>query len=446
MSVGPFRPREARQDWNIVCDFARRLEGHLRPAKPGLFAFADSRSLFDEYKLLTAGRDLDLSGLSYALLDRLGLQQWPFPTGAEQGTARLYADGRFPTASGRAQLVAEPYRAAQEKRDARYPLTLNTGRLRDQWHGMSRTGTCARLFGHEEEALVHLHPEELRRSQLRDGQLVRLKSRRGALVLPVSADDSVRPGQALPADALGRSLPQGPGLQCPDPAGVRPLSKQPELKHAGVQVESVELPWRLFALVETDIQARFEALRALCEVFDHASFSLAGRERPALLVSAAHHEAPGADLLERIDRQLELLDGPILAYDDPRRAIGKRVRLEDGRIVAVRLAGETLARDWLKELWLTGRADSELRRWLLAPLGAAPGRPSQGAGGKTLCSCQNVSQQTVLGGIARGLDLDGLKREFGCGTGCGSCVPEIKRLLAAPGPWRRMPEENDDER
>ncbi|MGY5799604.1 hypothetical protein, partial [Rheinheimera faecalis] len=94
-----------------------------------------------------------------------------------------------------------------------------------------------------------------------------------------------------------------------------------------------------------------------CEVFDHASFSLAGRERPALLVSAAHHEAPGADLLERIDRQLELLDGPILAYDDPRRAIGKRVRLEDGRIVAVRLAGETLARDWLKELWLTGRAD-----------------------------------------------------------------------------------------
>lgn len=132
--------------------------------------------------------------------------------------------------------------------------------------------------------------------------------------------------------------------------------------------------------METDIQARFEALRALCEVFDHASFSLAGRERPALLVSAAHHEAPGADLLERIDRQLELLDGPILAYDDPRRAIGKRVRLEDGRIVAVRLAGETLARDWLKELWLTGRADSELRRWLLAPLGAAPGRPSQGCG------------------------------------------------------------------
>ncbi|VFT12226.1 uroporphyrin-III C-methyltransferase [Pseudomonas aeruginosa] len=132
--------------------------------------------------------------------------------------------------------------------------------------------------------------------------------------------------------------------------------------------------------METDIQARFEALRALCEVFDHASFSLAGRERPALLVSAAHHEAPGADLLERIDRQLELLDGPILAYDDPRRAIGKRVRLEDGRIVAVRLAGETLVRDWLKELWLTGRADSELRRWLLAPLGAAPGTTQPGCG------------------------------------------------------------------
>uniref|UniRef100_UPI001980A3D2 (2Fe-2S)-binding protein n=1 Tax=Metapseudomonas otitidis TaxID=319939 RepID=UPI001980A3D2 len=131
-----------------------------------------------------------------------------------------------------------------------------------------------------------------------------------------------------------------------------------------------------------------------------------------------------------IDQALGLLDGPVLAYDDPRRAVGKRVRIEGGRITALRLAGETAARDWLKGLWQEGRADQSLRRWLLAPLSTPPsGTP---AATRTLCTCMNVSQPAVLAGIARGLDLAGLKDELGCGTRCGSCVPEIRRLLAAP--------------
>jgi assimilatory nitrate reductase catalytic subunit len=160
-------PAEARPDWSITCDFARRLETLLRPGLPSLFDFADSEALFEEYKHLTAQRDLDLSGLSYALLDNLGPQQWPFAPGARQGTARLYADGRFPTTSGRAQFHADPYRAPKEKREARYSLTLNTGRLRDQWHGMSRTGTLGRLFGHEPEPAVDLHPQDMLRLGLR---------------------------------------------------------------------------------------------------------------------------------------------------------------------------------------------------------------------------------------------------------------------------------------
>ena len=124
--------------------------------------------------------------------------------------------------------------------------------------------------------------------------------------------------------------------------------------------------------------------------------------------------------------------GPVLAYDDPRRSIGKRVRIENGRITAIRLAGETLAQHWLQSLWLEGRADEQLRRWLLAPLSAPPGNSSTPAiGNKTLCNCKNVSQSAVCAGISRGLDLQGLKQELGCGTQCGSCVPEIKRLLAA---------------
>jgi assimilatory nitrate reductase catalytic subunit len=424
-------PGSARPDWAITVDFAQRLEKHLRPESSSLFAFETPAQVFDEYKLLTRGRDLDLSGISHALIDQLGPQQWPFPTGARQGTARLYLDGIFPTASGRAQFVADPYRAAKEQRDARFPLTLITGRLRDQWHGMSRTGTAAQLFGHVSEAVLSLHPDELRRHRLQPGDLISLKSRRGAVIVPVSSDDSVRPGQAFLPMHFGDRFLKG-GVNTLTLAAFDPLSKQPELKHSGVRLEPVHLPWHLFALIEGDIPQHFESLRTLCEAFSYASLSLAGRERPALLIRAASAFAPAPKLLRDIDECLGLLDGPVLAYDDPRRSIGKRVRIENGRITAIRLAGETLAQHWLQSLWLEGRADEQLRRWLLAPLSAPPGQiDAASIGNKTLCNCKNVSQNAVCAGIRRGLDLQGLKQELGCGTQCGSCVPEIKRLLAA---------------
>jgi assimilatory nitrate reductase catalytic subunit len=423
-------PGQARPDWAITVDFARRLEQRLRPGVKSLFNFDQPQALFDEYKQLTTGRDLDLSGISYAVLDQRGPQQWPFPAGAETGTPRLYADGLFPTESGRANFVAEAYRPPKELRDARFPITLNTGRLRDQWHGMSRTGTAARLFGHVSEAVLSLHPDELRRHRLQPGDLISVKSRRGSLIVPVSSDDSVRPGQAfLPMHWGDRFLKGGVNLLT-QPA-FDPLSKQPELKHTGVRLEKVDLPWQLFALVEGDVQMHLEALRPLCETFAYASLSIAGRERPALLIRAASAQAPDNQVLSQIDQLLGLNEGPVLSYDDARRSIGKRVRIEKGRITAIRLAGETIARHWLQSLWLEGRADEQLRRWLLAPISTPPGNASaMPRSNKTLCNCMNVSESAVLAGIGRGLDLPQLKTQLGCGSQCGSCVPEIKRLLA----------------
>jgi assimilatory nitrate reductase catalytic subunit len=422
-------PAEARPDWYIACDFARRLEHQLRPGLPSLFDFDRAEALFEEYKHLTQGRDLDLSGLSYAILDNQGPQQWPFPAGARQGTARLYGNGIFPTASGRARFVADPFVAARERQDSEFPLLLNTGRLRDQWHGMSRTGTAARLFGHVPEAVLGLHPDELRQRGLQPGELIHLRSRRGGLILPVQADDALQPGQAYLPMHWGDRFLKGLGTNVLTQPAFDPLSKQPELKISSVDVARAELPWQFFALVEGDVQRRFEALRPLFEYFAYASLTPTGREqRPALLIRAAAEAAPDADLLAEIDCLLGVDQGPVLAYDDAKRRVGKRVRMEGERIVAVRLAGETAARDWLKGLWQQGSADAELRRWLLAPLATPPGGGIRAS--KTLCNCMNVSQDAVCAGIARGLDLDGLKRELKCGTSCGSCVPEIKRLLA----------------
>ena len=422
-------PGEARADWAITVDFAQRLQRQLRPGLPSLFDFSSPEALFEEYRQLTAGRDLDITGLSYALLDQQGPQQWPLPRGAKQGKSRLYADGRFATANGRAQFLAEAWRAPVEKREARFPLTLNTGRLRDQWHGMSRTGTSVRSFGHVEEAVLSLHPDEMRRRRLLAGELVKLRSRRGSLIVPVQVDEGVRSGQAYLPMHWGNRFLKGLGTNVLTQPAFDPLSKQPELKQAAVEVEKVELPWQFYALVEGDVQQRFTALRPLFEEFAYASLSLTGRERPALQIRAASAVAPEAKLLLQIDMLLGLDEGPVLAYDDPQQRVGKRVRIDDGRISAIRLAGETAARDWLKSLWHAGKADAELRRWLLAPLSAPPGIGSAESG-KTLCNCLDVSESKVCAGIARGLDLEGLKRELKCGTSCGSCVPEIRRLLA----------------
>lgn len=421
-------PAEARADWAITVDFSRRLEKIMRPGLPSLFAFESAEQLFEQYKGLTAGRDLDITGLSYALIDKLGPQQWPFPTGAQQGTPRLYLERKFATASGRAKFISEPYRAPKEQRDARFPLTLITGRLRDQWHGMSRTGTAARLFGHVQNAVLSLNPDELRRRHLQDGDLVSVKSRRGKFILPIESDDTIRNGQAYMPMHWGDRFLKGRGTNALTLPALDPLSKQPELKHCTVTIERAELPWQFFALIEGDVQQRFTVLRPLFEEMAYANFALTGRERPALLVSAANAQAPNTELLAKIDSLLAVDHGPVLAYDDPVRSVGKRVRIENGRITAIRLAGETAARHWLKDLWNKGQADESLRRWLLAPLCAAPGAVSLAAG-KTLCNCMNISQQQVTAAIAKGADLAQLKQQLGCGTSCGSCVPEIKQLL-----------------
>ncbi|WP_122278573.1 nitrate reductase [Pseudomonas syringae group genomosp. 3] len=423
-------PGEARSDWAITVDFAQRLQKRLQPEAPALFDFQTPKALFDEFKGLTVGRDLDMSGIDRELIDRQGPQQWPFPTGASVGTSRLYLDSIFPTASGRAQFLAEPYIAARELRDAQYPLTLNTGRLRDQWHGMSRTGTAARLFGHVSEALLSLNPQEMLGHDLQNGDLVKLISRRGELLLPVSSDDSVVAGQAFLPMHWGDRFLKG-GVNVLTQPAFDPVSKQPELKHSGVRIEKARLPWQFFALIEGNVQQHMERLRPLCDAFTYLSMGLIGRERPALVVRAASAEAPDSTLLQHIDSLLNLDEGPVMAYDDPKRSIGKRVRIDNGRITAIRLAGETLAQHWLQTLWLQERVDTALRRWLLAPLSSEPGKDSTLSRDKTLCNCMNVSQSAVMSGIERGLDLIQLKTQLGCGTQCGSCVPEIKRLINA---------------
>jgi len=439
-------PGEARDDWAIAVELGRRLEARLRPGAATLFPYPDAESVWNEHRESTRGRDLDITGLSYARLEA-GPAQWPFPSGADEGLARLYADGIFPTADGRAKFVDAAYVKLAEPRDARYPFSLTTGRLRDQWHGMSRTGTIGRLFGHVPEPVVDLHGADMARLKLAEGDLVHLTSRRGCITLQARSSEQVMPTQAFLAmhwgdDYLGGhtgTLASALGVNALTTPAFCPQSKQPELKHTAVKVLKAELPWRLLALAWLDeaeaLDAR-HALQALMPRFTFASCVPFGRERPGVLFRAADAEAAPQELLEEIESLLGLAGKQVLHYSDKRRGQRRSVRLsgsgEGARIEALLLGGDTSAEAWVKAVLQDEQPAQAYGRLLLLP-GAKP-PVAVASRGKQVCTCFDVTApeiETTLSRLEGDSDerLARLQSTLKCGTNCGSCVPELKRMI-----------------
>jgi assimilatory nitrate reductase catalytic subunit len=444
-------PGEARDDWVIAVDFARRLEARLPSAhhrRVGtLFPYSTPEQIFDEHRETTRGRDLDITGLSYALLDRSGPQQWPFPKGVESGQKRLYIDGVFATASGRACFANTAYKAVADAVDARFPFRLNTGRLRDQWHAMSRTGTVAQLFNHTESPRVALNPHDLRRRGLVDGELVQVESRRGSMILPVEASDRMRSGQAFVPMHWGSNFlsgggagNHGSGINAVTNGAFDPDSKQPELKHAAVRIERAGLPWQIVAFgFASDGKALplLDRLRGRMSVFPFASCALIGRERAGVLLHAASEEPLAPELLGALDALFGLDGDPVLRYDDARRGLSRRIRIDEGRVTAVRLAGDTQNAAWLKDWLIREEPAAALGRLLLAPTVVAPA--GFATRGRIVCACWNVSQSEIGEFVAALPDVDGvcdtpaidaLQEALKCGTECGSCLPEIRRMVS----------------
>lgn len=420
-------PGEARPDCQIAVELAWRLGEKLGRDGKKLFPYTQPEDVFNEHRATTRGRDLDISGLSYALLDTAP-QQWPLPQGASSGKARLYEDGVFPTADGRAKFYPAPYRPVAEAIDARYPLHLNTGRLRDQWHGMSRTGKVARLFAHVDTPLLSMSRRDMELRRLGDGDLVRVKSRRGELVMQIEASASLRPGQCFVPMHWGGRFMNGLGVNTLTLPVFDPVSKQPELKHAAIQVSKADLPWRMAALCVGSGAALLESVQPLLRACAFGVAALAGRERDVLTLRIAHTDPLPATMIAQLDRLLNLDDAlAVMQYEDKRSGVSKRVRVDQGRVTAARLTGETAAFEWLKELIVEGAEAAPLRAWVLAPV-ARP--PAGGVGrGRVICNCRNVSEGDIAAAIEQGADLPALQARLGCGTECGSCVPELKRML-----------------
>jgi assimilatory nitrate reductase catalytic subunit len=441
-------PGEARHDWQIAVEFARKLEAMgVGPGKP-IFAYTNPESIWNEHRESTRGRDLDITGMSYAMLES-SPQQWPLVEGQSIGLQRLYADGVFPTEDGRAKFANTVYKPVAEPREARYPFSLNTGRLRDQWHGMSRTGTLGRLFGHVAEPSIDMNRQDMARQGLADGDLVHVTSKRGSVVVPVQASASLAVRQTFMAMHWGEEYLSGcsrigerlTGVNALTSPAYCPTSKQPEFKHAAIKVLKAELPWSLLGVAwlpdDTALQAR-ETLKSLMAVFPFASCVPFGRERSGLLFRAAAYEAPPDNVLATIEGVLGLGGIDVLRYADSKRGQRRAVQLlsadaaGDRQLNAFVLAGDTSAQGWIKTLLQDELPAQAYGRMLLVPSDKPP--VAVQSRGKQICTCFNVTESAIamqLGHCTGNEDqrLTQLQAALQCGTNCGSCLPEVKNMV-----------------
>ena len=452
----------ARHDWAIVNDFAQRLQARMRPedlAHLGPhwhFDYRQPEALWNEHRDSTAGTDLDITALSYAALDEP--RQWPMPAGASAGLARLYEDGRFAHADGKARLVITPWRAPAERTDAQRPLALLTGRLRDQWHGMSRTGLLGQAFNHSPWPELEMHPDDLRRRALASGDWACLKTRRGAVVVQVRASERQRVGQCYMAMHWGPEFlagRQAAGVNTVTQPAFDPDSRQPELKFSAADVAPLKSPSGLSLMAwapEGQALRLRESVQALCsDMLASSAVLFAEDGREGVMLRAVSDQPVTPSQLAALRAACGIDAARSLSYHDARRQALREVTLEQGRLQAFLLVGDLASEGWLSESLRQGIDVSALRRALLLPGPVAP--KGQICAGRAVCTCIGVRERSIEAvlaalpaSVASEEDcLSVLKQQLSCGTQCGSCVPEIRAMIRqAPALRGRLHQESRD--
>ncbi|WP_421997400.1 molybdopterin-dependent oxidoreductase [Reyranella sp.] len=410
-------PGEARPDWWIVSQVAHRLG--CGPS----FAWRGPADIFREHAALSAfendgSRDFDIGAradIDDAGYEALAPFAWPARRGAAAG-GRFFAAGGFFHADGRARFVATVARAPAHAPGSDFPLRLNTGRVRDQWHTMTRTAKSPRLAGHRPEPTLDLSPGDAARRALQDGDIAELVSSWGRAVLRVRVSDSVRDGEAFAPMHWTAQLSRAGRINAVVNPAVDPVSGQPELKHTPVEIRRLQVRWHGTILARRPIMLPEITYWARIRGAGHHVYAVAGEQplpdaRPAL--SAAVRAAN---------------PGPWLDGSDGLGAV-----VSDGRVDAVLALGEhhdAAVRDRLTPFMALARLDAQQQDSLLQGGGAA-------ARGGELCACFGVSCTAVEKAIGEGAtSLAGVGAVTRAGTNCGSCRPEIRILLRAARPRR----------
>jgi assimilatory nitrate reductase catalytic subunit len=414
-------PGDVQPDWWIMGEVARRL------GFGDAFAWEGPAGIFREHAALSAfenggARDFDigaLAGLDAAAYDALEPVQWPVRAGAASGTARMFADGRFFHADGKARFVAPAGFKAAADPDEAFPFILNTGRLRDQWHTMTRTGLSPRLGSHRQVPFVEVAPTDAERLGLKDGGFARVTSPHGEAILAVRVDKGISPGQLfVPIHWTAETASHG-RIGALVQAATDPFSGQPEMKATPASIAPQDFAVAGFALARHRLTPPPGWWWARVALDGGEGLLLAANGEPDALAEAAR------DMLRPSG------EGLAVEYVDALSGGYRAARLEDGALAASIFLGRPGALPaWDAVAALLRRAalsDAE-RRVLLAGR-ALDGLPDPGP---VICACFGVGLTAIAGAIRSGeaTSVEAIGRHLKAGTNCGSCVPELRAILA----------------
>ena len=408
-------PGHARPDWHMMAEVGRRMGWHAA------FDYETPAEIFREYAALSGvaagfGRDFDISGLSgLDEADYAALAPTRWPVSAKRQGGRFFADGQFFHADGRARFVAaHPRPPAAALSDAR-PFRLNTGRVRDQWHTMTRTGLSARLSGHLAEPFLEIHPADAARLSLRRSDLVLVSNDTGQSILRARITDAVAEGQVFaPMHWTAETAPSG-RIDAVIPAATDPFSGQPESKAAAVSVRRFNAAWYGFAV-------------SAAPMHPDAPYWAMTRTQAGWRAEMAGKQAP-EDWEAEARRLFDAPDAEAIAMLDAARGTARIALYYGDRLLgALFVAPEPVAvmRDYLAGLpggaapaALTGRVPADM--------------PDPGP---VLCACFGVGVNTIVTAIeTQGLwDVAAVGAALQAGTNCGSCQPEIAALIARVTP------------
>ncbi|RMC31325.1 nitrate reductase [Paracoccus alkanivorans] len=400
---------EARDDWRILADVGRRMGWE------SAFGWSSAAEVFAEYAALSGlagelGSDFDISahaGITPAEYDALEPFLWP--RSARRQGGRFFGDGRFHTPDGKARMVPVTPRVPQPLAPA-YPFRLNTGRVRDHWHTMTRTALSPRLSRHLAEPYLELHPQDAAELGLKPAELAEVSSPHGRAILRVLVSDRVAPGHPFaPMHWTGETAPSG-RIDALVPWLTDPLSGQPASKSAPVAIRPFGADWFGFALASSPF-------RPDCAYWARAS--LPGGMQAEL----AGVEKPG-DWGEWAAAMFGLKSEP-LVVSDRARGMQRLAFVEGGRLAAALFVAPRPV--GLSRSHVAGLLGAEARPDLLAGRAGAD-QPDEGA---TVCACFGVGVNRIARAIAeQGLvTVEQVGAALQAGSNCGSCRPEIRALI-----------------
>lgn len=400
-------PGQARDDWRILAQVAARM------GWAAAFNWPDAAAIFREYAGLSGvagalGSDFDISDLAGVTDAAYGeLAPFTWPQNARQKGGRFFGSGHYHTPDGRGRMWPIVPKLPQSLETGQ--VRLNTGRIRDQWHTMTRSGKSPRLSQHLAEPFAQIHPADAARLRIGPADLVHLRNDHGHAILRVLITDAVAVGEVFaPMHWTGENAALARACTL-IPANVDPISGQPASKSAAVHLTRFVASWYGFAVSAADLTPKSDYW-AKARVAGGWRLELAGTVLPP------DWNSYGASLF--------CLSEPPAIVTDSARNMTRLAWHKEDRLIAALFVGPTpvaLSRDHLAA-----------QLGVLRPASVLAGHPGadQPDPGPTICACMNVGRNTILRAIEGGAcSVAALGRDLGAGTICGSCRPELNALL-----------------